>query len=191
MESWVYFTGSGASPNATVFDTRVRELMQTANACAPYITSSGKVGIYSSNSLQLNEIGGSVSLNVWTHVAWVLNNGTWTAYVNGISVGTLHNTLVGQASPIAQLGIGVASDNWNLTAYKFRGKLFQPMIAASTKYVSNFVPLNDLSVGASSLPVVFFMNPGVSGDLSDLVTASSVPIFGTAVTATSSRYLTY
>jgi hypothetical protein len=190
LESWVYFTGTGSSPNGTVFDTRVQQCSpQTPNSCALVIASNGSVGIYSTTETTY-DIGGNVPLNAWTHVAWVLNNNTWTAYVNGISVGTVNNSSVQQTSPITQLGLGVACDNWDLVRYKFRGRIFQPMITGSAKYVSNFVPANDLSVGASSLPVAFFLNPGISGDLTDVVTASSVPMFGTAVTP-ALRYLTY
>ena len=86
-----------------------------------------------------------------------------------------------------QLGLCVACDNWNLTLYKYLRKIFQPIITASAKYVSNS---NDLSIGAASQPVAFFMNPGIAGNLTDLVTASSVPTDGTAVTQ-APRYLTY
>ena len=191
MESWVYYSGSGSSTNSALFDTRLQQCpLDNLQGCAPYIAADGTLGIYSQRLSRLNPLGGNVSYNTWTHIAWVLNNGTWNAYINGILVGSVSNSSVQQASPIPQLGIGIACDNWTLNSYKFHGKVFQPMITASAKYVSNFVPANDLSVGASSLPVAFFMNPGVSGSLADLVTASSVPTYGTAVT-TAPRYLSY
>jgi hypothetical protein len=86
--------------------------------------------------------------------------------------------------------IGVDADQWNLTDYKFNGSIFQPLVTAEAKYTANFVPANDLSVGASSDPVLFFVNPGVSGSLQDLVTGQTVSMGGTSVTP-ALRYLTY
>ena len=146
--------------------------------------------LFSINTLTGYNLGGYVPFNAWSHVAWVLRSGVWNAYVNGILVGSISGATVSLASPITQLGLGVACDNWNLTLYKYLGKIFQPIITTSAKYVSNFVPANDLSIGAASQPVAFFMNPGIAGNLTDLVTASSVSTYGTAVTQ-APRYLTY
>ena len=63
------------------------------------------------------------------------------------------------------------------------------MVTAKAKYTANFTPANDLSVGASSNPVLFFLNPGIGGVLEDLVTQQTMSIAGNSVPATGSRYL--
>jgi len=62
------------------------------------------------------------------------------------------------------------------------------MVTLSGKYTSNFTPATDLSVGAASQPLGFFINPGMSGNLQDLVSGSTPTMMNT-VTATGLRYL--
>jgi hypothetical protein len=64
------------------------------------------------------------------------------------------------------------------------------MITAKAKYVTNFVPSKDLSVGASTDPVLFFMNPGVTGGFQDLATGATMTLRGVGITQ-EVRYLTY
>jgi len=89
------------------------------------------------------------------------------------------------------IGIDVGQSPANMGVSKFDGSVFQPMITAKAKYPANFVPANDLSIGASSNPVMFFVSPGSSGSLQDLVSANTMTIQGSGVSATGLRYLTY
>ena len=71
---------------------------------------------------------------------------------------------------------------------KFIGNVFQPMITTNAKYSSNFTPATDLSVGASSQPVAFFMNPGITGNPIDLATGNTV-LSQNGASATGYRFL--
>jgi hypothetical protein len=87
--------------------------------------------------------------------------------------------------------VGWAFSNPFTSKSKFDGSVFQPMITAKAKYPANFVPATDLSVGASNNPVLFFVSPGSSASLQDLVSANTMIIQGSGVSATGLRYLTY
>ena len=141
-----------------------------------------------------NFSGPSVSPNSWTHICWQRTSNVWRAFVNGIASDNTY-TLAAFSSPSLCLSIGVdigwSSSNSFSSRYKFNGSMFQPMITGKAKYPANFVPATDLSIGASANPVLFFVNPGVSGSLQDLVSTNTMVIQGTGVSATGSRYLTY
>ena len=133
----------------------------------------------------------AVQANTWTHVAWVASGGQWRCYVNGVQDPA---SCPCNLTYIDFVCVG-ANMYWVVHAspYPYYSpspyKIFQPIITASAKYTSNFTPANDLSVGASSNPVVFFLNPGIAGSLQDLATGSTVTTLDTPVTATGFRYL--
>ena len=89
---------------------------------------------------------------------------------------------------IYHLGIGGSSGDWSLFANKFVGSISQPMITHKAKYTSNFIPATDLSVGASSLPVDVFVNPGFTGNLLNQHDNSTITPVDT-ITTTGVRYL--
>jgi len=62
------------------------------------------------------------------------------------------------------------------------------MITHKAKYTSNFIPATDLSVGASSLPVDVFVNPGFTGNLLNQHDNSTITPVDT-ITTTGVRYL--
>jgi len=62
------------------------------------------------------------------------------------------------------------------------------MITHKAKYTSNFIPAADLSVGASSLPVDVFVNPGFTGNLLNQANNSTITPVNT-ITTTGVRYL--
>ena len=110
--------------------------------------------------------------------------------MDGSMVASIPNSSVGVGSSITFFSMGVDNAGWTLDGAKFNGSIFQPMVTAKAKYTTNFVPANDLSIGASGNPVLLFVNPGVSGGYQDLATGTSMSIGGTAVTQ-GLRYLTY
>jgi hypothetical protein len=124
-------------------------------------------------------------------VCWQRTSGVWKAFVNGIaSVTTFTNPAFVSPSVYLTLGIDVGWSSGNPfdSRYKFNGTIFQPMITAKAKYPANFVPATDLSVGASSDPVVFFAKPDTSGKIQDLASGVSLGLRGTGVASTL-RYL--
>jgi hypothetical protein len=175
------------SGNATFFDTRAYPNQPASNGTMYYISAAGVLGMYSGGGSIVFGTA-AIPLNSWVHIAYVLYNGTWSAYINGIVAGTGSNS--GFGTSVTSFSLGVDSQIWSLSSYKYNGSAFQPMVTGKAKYTTNFTPANDLSVGASTNPVLFFLNPGVSGGFQDLATGSSMTMGGTAVTQ-SIRYLTY
>jgi len=182
FESWVNcadFSGN------TFFDLRP---FNGVSGTAPVIC------YFSNNHASLYTVGtgdftssASLSTNTWIHVAWVIYNGNATIYVNGVQVANASGA--SSAMSATHLTIGTDASAWSLSTRHFNGSIFQPMVTAKAKYTANFTPANDLSVGASSNPVLFFLNPGIGGVLKDLVTQQTMTIAGNSVSATDSRYL--
>jgi hypothetical protein len=188
MEAWINVP-SRKSDTIGIFDTRAFQSSTPNNAGVLYINPNGTLGLYAASS-GLHALGSAtVPLNTWSHVAWVLYNGTWSSYIDGILTATLPNSSAAVGSSATNLTLGGDASSWNLTNYKYNGSIFQPMVTAKAKYTANFTPAVDLSVGASSDPVLFFLNPGVSGGFQDLATGQSMSMGGNAVTQ-SVRYLT-
>ena len=189
LEAWINMP-SRTPQSCSLFDSRVFQSTTATTGCAWYINANGSLGMFT-QSASLHNLGvDTFSLNSWVHVAWVLSSGTWSAYINGILTGTIPESTMRVGSSTVNISIGADAANWNLTNYKFNGSIFQPMVTAKAKYTTNFVPANDLSVGASSNPVLLFVNPGPSGGFQDLATATSMSMGGSAVTQ-ALRYLMY
>ena len=131
----------------------------------------------------------SVPLNSWTHVAYVFNNYVWSGFVNGVKVGSYNDTSNLPYSPTLHMAIGLCPGvGAGVYTNKFIGNVFQPMITTNVKYSSNFTPATDLSVGASTQPVAFFMNPGIAGVPIDLVTGNTL-LSENGASATGYRFL--
>ena len=142
----------------------------------------------SSNGFSHTFTGKAVSLNVWTHVAWTFNNYSWSAFINGVQLDTASDSSGAAYSPILHFSVGGSAGDWSSTQYKYFGNVFQPMFTRSVKYSANFTPATDLSVGASSQPVAFFMNPGIAASLTDLATGNAV-LSENGASATGFRFL--
>ena len=195
LEAWIKAPGQGQLPVTTplgiLFDTRLPMTSSPSNAVLCYIHQDGTLGLFTPAAGALYSLGtATLPINSWTHVAWVLNSGTWSAFIDGIMVGSKPNSTILAGTSATNIIIGGDAEHMNLTYSKFKGTIFQPMVTAKAKYTTNFVPANDLSIGASSDPVLLFVNPGVSGGFQDLVTGASMTMGGTAITP-AVRYLTY
>jgi hypothetical protein len=86
IECWIYYTGSGGG------EIIQKDGVQGNNNPAYEVhVSSGYVrGTVSSNGTTQQAITSSTLLptSAWTHIAFVLNSGTYTLYQNGVSVAT-------------------------------------------------------------------------------------------------------
>jgi len=90
--------------------------------------------MYSATHNSITTLGGtSVPTNSWAHIAFVLNNGTWTGFVNGNVSGTVSNSTISMASSMQHLTIGTDATAWDLTSAKVVCSLYQPMVTASAK----------------------------------------------------------
>ena len=83
--------------------------------------------------------GGSIPVNTWTHVAFVIDSGSFYVYVNGVSIGTA--TGVGsQSYSSATLEIGGIKQNGTYTNQVFNGSISNLRITNTAVYTANFTP---------------------------------------------------
>jgi len=86
IECWIYYTGSGGG---SILE---KDGVQGSNnpAYELNVTSGYARGTVSSNGTTQQILTSNTLLptNAWTHIAFVLNSGTYTLYQNGVSVAT-------------------------------------------------------------------------------------------------------
>jgi len=86
IECWIYYTGSGGG------EILEKDGVQGSNnpAYEIHVLSGYLRGTVSSNGTSQQALTSSTLLptSAWTHIAFVLNSGTYTLYQNGVSVAT-------------------------------------------------------------------------------------------------------
>jgi len=105
-------------------------------------------------------ITNSISVGVWTHIAWVRSGGIWVAYSNGIKGSNYSSTFTPLQNPTSWIVLGADSIGVirnGSTQYKFEGKLSQVKISSRAVYSSNFTPAQDLTPSPSDSSVLFFL----------------------------------
>jgi hypothetical protein len=134
IEFWVYPTRN--SGNECFIDGR------TADAQGPYIgkDGTGKIRTYDGSTVRT---GGSLSLNVWSHVAWVRHNGFNVISVNGEQVITFQNAF--NAGPSRGITLG---NVWSLNGDYYQGYLDEIRV---TKGIAIY-PINGFSLTTEAFP---------------------------------------
>ena len=94
---WLYRTRSGSDERLLTNNTG------TSNGKIWNLRSSSRIALADSTYLRY---GGTVPINVWTHVAMATSGGTTILYINGIAQTTVSNTLgtVNSSNPYKYLG---------------------------------------------------------------------------------------
>ena len=133
FECWLYITN-------TIIDYRM--LVSDATNGNNYITlrgggTGGQVEVnVNGTSFRIN-LNNSISQNVWAHFAVVRTGSTFTAYVNGVSLGT------GSSSAAFNLGNGgmYVGRFGGATAYEWPGYIDDLRITkGAARYIGNFTP---------------------------------------------------
>lgn len=126
VECWVYILSH--ADYRTIFDIRTSDL--DANGLVFGTNAAGQSYFYNAGYFRI--AAGSISTNTWTHLAWVRQNGVFTSYVNGSSVGT------------ATVAINVTNNaptigkDWN-SLYYFNGYMDDFRITKGfARYTANF-----------------------------------------------------
>ena len=83
--------------------------------------------------------GGSIPVNTWTHVAFVINSGSFYLYVNGVSVGTVAG-IGSQDYSGTTLVIGGLKQNGTNTNQVFNGYISNLRITNTAAYTGAFTP---------------------------------------------------
>jgi hypothetical protein len=123
IEAWV---------NPAVFSANAKRICQSD---AGLDLSVGSTGLINFNAATTTT---ALSLNVWSHVAFVCNSGTSTLYINGVASGfTGTNTGVNVAGT-STLTVGTYQTN---SGYAWQGYISNfRIVKSSAVYTSNFTP---------------------------------------------------
>jgi hypothetical protein len=89
---------------------------------------------------------GAITLNTWNHIAIVRNNGTTTAYLNGVA-GTSFSDATSYAAPTGQIGIGTQLPGVSGSPYCFPGYISDARVTKAAVYTANFTPPTGSFVG--------------------------------------------
>jgi hypothetical protein len=105
--------------------------------------------------------GGSIPVNTWTHVAFVINSGSFYLYVNGVSVGSV--TGVGtQNYDSTTLVIGGIKQNGSYTNQVFNGYISNLRTTNTAVYTGAFTPTTTpLTAVANTTMLCNFTNAGI------------------------------
>lgn len=129
VEAWVYVTAYATNQN-TICGTRL-------NGAAGWefrINSTGTVSFYYTGGT-VAVTTSTVSLNTWTHVAAVKNNGTTTVYINGVSGGSAAQATATATTNAMYIGSGVGANSG------FSGYIDDLRITQGVaRYTGNFTP---------------------------------------------------
>lgn len=123
IEAWV---------NPAVFSANSKRICQADSGIDLSVNSSGYINFNAATTTT------ALSLNVWSHVAFVCNSGTSTLYINGVASGfTGTNTGVNVAGT-STLTVGTYQTN---SGYAWQGYISNfRIVKSSAVYTSNFTP---------------------------------------------------
>lgn len=124
IEAWCYFTNSGNS------DVIVNGLA-TDRLYVQWIGTTFYVGDYNVNNIVVSN---SKPVNTWFHLAVVKNGSTYTAYLNGTSIGSSTTALVSTTLTTWQIGGRTSQSIYS------QGFISNLRITTTAVYTANFTP---------------------------------------------------
>jgi hypothetical protein len=130
VECWVYQTARNATAG-TVFTLRNADDTSFPDTC---ITSAGNLQCFQSGGAFGSASTGTVSLNTWTHVAFVRYSNVLYYYINGVASGSTSMTNTWTATTPK-----VGGQNWN-SAFLFTGYISNLRFTKSAVYTTGFTP---------------------------------------------------
>jgi hypothetical protein len=184
IECWIYPTANPANGPGTLFDFRTGI---TASATTARINSSLQLMFYNGPSnIETTFTSATITLNAWSHVAFVRSSGTVFVYVNGTQQGSV--AVASDLGSNQPLMIG----NNQTSGYTFNGYINDFRITKGVaRYTANFTAptnyLNDSSYANTSLLLLADNQANSSGSFIDLsatantITASGVVSINTSV----------
>lgn len=132
LDAWVYLIAASAS-NQMIID--FRSSTPATGQPVVYLNTSRQPIFYLEGSSNLITGSAALLLGAWYHIAVVKLSGTYTMYVNGISVGTAANSV-----SVPTSGIKIGTDYTNIAAF-FIGYISNLRIVKGTAiYTSAFAP---------------------------------------------------
>ena len=130
FEAWVYQNQRNATAGA-VFTLRNSDDASFPDVC---IEAGGALRGYMAGGAQGTASNLTVSLNTWTHIAWVRSSGTLYYYINGVAAGS-----TAQATSWSAQTPKIGGQNW-AAAYTFYGYISNSRFTKSAVYTTSFTP---------------------------------------------------
>jgi hypothetical protein len=133
FETWVYAdsTGAGSIRQIAFLDGFNNGYV----GLSVQITAADQLGITLASNLTNNITAAWTTYNQWTHIAVVRNGSVFTAYVNGVSIGTYSNASAMPAWTINNIGC------YNNAYYYFKGYISNLRLVSGTAlYNGTFTP---------------------------------------------------
>jgi hypothetical protein len=124
IEAWCYFTDGSRN------DVLINGLLND-RLYVQYIGTSLYVGDAVTNNLVISN---AKPINQWFHLAVVKNGSTYTAYINGVSVGSSTTALISATISTWQIGARTSQSAFSL------GYISSLRITTSAVYTGNFTP---------------------------------------------------
>jgi len=148
IECWVYLTAYSTDDISCIFDFRFINPYYATHTMIPYIFNNGTLGIWAldgSNFSATSRSSNTVSLNKWTHIAWMCQNSNIYSFINGVA--TLIATNPSWLNQLYSLNsITLGTDNYwisnnNTLRSKLFGQICQPLVLFGAKYsTTGFTP---------------------------------------------------
>jgi len=166
FEAWVYIT-STPSGNSCILDYGTNSVGNrntffiNSNRALGYISGGTNANITSSTNV--------VPLNTWTHVAFVLDNGTGYLYVDGVQRGTGNLSTVNTATPATNFRIGERIPGGSIP---FDGIIDEVRVWNVAKTATQLVALKDdeLCPSQAGLVAYYRCNEGLANGSNSTVT---------------------
>ncbi len=167
FEAWVY-TGVALTTNACIMDYGVNAVGSRNTFILT--TGGGLSYISGGTNANIGSTAGVVPIGQWTHVAFVLNNGTGFFYVNGIQVGTGSLTAVNTPSG-TPIRIGERVSGGSLP---FKGIIDELRVWNVAKTPAELMTYmnNELCGTPAGLFAYFKFNQGIAGGANSTVTTA-------------------
>jgi len=123
IEAWVY---------PTVFSASAKRICQADSGIDLSVNSSGLINFNAATTTT------ALSLNVWSHVAFVCSSGTSTLYINGVASGFTGTNTGVNVSGTSTLTVGTYQTN---SGFAWQGYLSNfRIVKSSAVYTGNFTP---------------------------------------------------
>ena len=145
VECWVYIT---AAPTDR-YDVFRKWVAAPNKQYIFYINSSRQLGMYysttGSDETANNFTSATITTNTWTHIAWVRNSTTVTAYINGASAGTLSLSSTFPTTTAAELVGGNGSPGYSVTGYMSNLRVVKGTAVYTGAFTPPTAPLSAIS----------------------------------------------
>ena len=165
MECWVYQTIRNSF--SIIFDFRFINPYYSNYTLMTYIQNNGSIAIFNNEYLQsaTSQTNNTITLNKWTHIAWMRKNNNIYGFINGIGELIATNpSWINNLYPLNSITLCVDTNyntNNQMSTFKYIGNISQPLIITTSKYdITGFTPQWNLRPSNMS-NVLYWLDNGI------------------------------